>query len=439
MLLKTSRRSVVRALAGASFASTTLGFFLRTAQGQTYPQRFLFVFTNAGRDSESRSTGTGASYALGAGYAPLVPLKAKVSVLDAMKLPPHTGEEHPCGKASLLTGRKALDKTWKASGPSFDRYLASKLTAGASFFTGTYNGKGSGDVGVNPVSWNGSNSANDGFVQGSAALIGKLFTGGGGVTTPAPAPGVTSAADANERALYDYLLADVKRLQGVASQSDVEKLELHVQTLMQLRGKHEASGTAAPPAMVTRSCGTVDVASAANETDKISSVIAQAFACDRARIGVVRFGSEDPYHDYSHWHDGASNRANMRAMDVQYARNFAHLLGQLDSYQEGDRTVLDNTVVVWSHDCCGEYGVDMDSGPPLPGEDNGANGIHNTGYVPFIVAGSLGGKLKAGQRFVLTGRSNVDLYRTIASAMGVDASDFGDPAFSHGPIKEILT
>lgn len=454
------RRTVLRGLAGTSFAATSMRFFLRTAEGATFPKRFLFVFTNAGRDSESHCTGTGPGYTLGAGYAPLEPFKSKVSILDGMKLPPHTGEEHPCGKASVLTGRMAADKTWKSTGLSFDRYLAGKLTAGSSFFTGTYNGKGSGDQGVNPVSWNGANSANDAFLQGSSSLVKKLFAGAASLppapTTPTPpstgtpTPIGPSAQELNDTALYDYLMNEVKRIKSFAPQSQVEKLELHAQTISQLKSsivKTPTSGTpgggggspSVPSGSVTRTCGdTVDLASASMETDKVSLAIANAFACDRARIGVVRFGSEDPYHDYSHWQDGADNRTNMRRMDKEYAQNFANLLGYLDSFKEGDKTVLDNTVVLWSHDCCGQYGVDMDSGTPLPGEDNGANGIHNTGYVPFVMAGSLGGTLKAGQRFVIPGRSNVELYRTIAAQMGVDASDFGDSAYYKGLIQDLI-
>lgn len=460
VMLKTSRRGLLRGLAGASFAASTMRFLLRSAEAQAYPKRFLFVFTNAGRDSQSRSTGSGPTYALGPGYAPLAPFKAKVSILDGMKIPPHTGEEHPCGKAAALTGRQALAPSWKAAGPSFDRYLAGKLTAGASFFTGTYNGKGSGDVGINPVSWNGANSANDAFLEGSGALLMKLFTGATPPPPPPPPPAGTGGAvtppppagDLDEVALYDYLMADVARLKRFAPRSELDKLELHAQALSQLRAGYAGGGapppvptgtgttpTTQPPAGVTRVCdASVSLAAAAAEIDKISLVIANAFACDRARIGVVRFGAEDPYHNYSHWQDGASNRTNMQAMDRQWAQNFANLLGYLDSFAEGSGTVLDNTLVVWSHDTCGEYGVNMDSGTPLPGEDNAANGIHNTGYVPFVLAGSLGGTLKTGQRFYLPGRTNVDLYRTVAAQMGVKADDFGDPAYYRGVLQEIL-
>jgi hypothetical protein len=103
---------------------------------------------------------------------------------------------------------------------------------------------------------------------------------------------------------------------------------------------------------------------------------------------------------------------------------------------EGSGTVLDNTVVVWGSECCGEFGVGMDYGEQGGQEDG--NGIHNTAAMPFVLAGRLGGKLKQGQRVVAPNRTNLDLFRTIAGGLGVDASDFGPAAFTRGPLAEIL-
>lgn len=463
ILVKTGRRGFLRNLGGATFAASTMRFFLSSAEAQVFPKRFLFVFTNAGRDATSRCTGTGAGYTLGAGYAPLERHKNKVLILDGIQNPPHTGEEHPCGKASLLTGRKASSGNWKAAGQSIDRYLANKLTAGVSFFTGTFNGPGSGDVGVNPVSWNGPNAANDAFLKDSGAFISKFFSGAAPTPPPAPTPSPTpsptpgpspqSVRNQNEFALYDYLMKDVEKLRGIAPTAERERLAKHVEALKQIQsgfaptgtggtggGTGGTGGTTPPEGMVTRQCGnSVDLAGASNETDKVSLAIANAFACDRARIGVVRFGTEDPYHNYSHWRDGSDYLTKMRQMDLQYSQNFANLLGYLDSFKEGTGTVLDNTLVIWGSDCCGEFGVGQQGGEPLPGDAGEGDGIHNTRFMPYVLAGSLGGKVKTGQRIVSLGRTNVDLFRTIAQTMGAGAAaDFGEQSYFKGVLSDIL-
>jgi hypothetical protein len=264
---------------------------------------------------------------------------------------------------------------------------------------------------------------------------------------PAPAAGPT-AADQNDMALYDFLMADVQRMKRFASREVVDRLELHAQALQQIRGGLAKPGVATPgattpaaaaPTAPLRQCGaTVDLTGAMTETDKISLVIANAFACGRARIGVVRIGAEDPYHNYSHWKDNPTYPDKLRQMDKDWAGSFANLLRFLDSFPEGTGTLLDNTIVVWGSECCGEFGVGMNTAPPLPGEQDAANGIHNTAYMPFILAGSGGGKIRTGQRIVDMGRTSVDLYRTIALQLGVDASTFGDPAFFKGLLTDIL-
>jgi hypothetical protein len=464
VLVKNGRRSFLKKIGGTTFAATTMRFWLRNAEAQAaFPKRFLFVYTNAGRAAESRHSGTGAGYTLGAGYSPLMPFKDKFLVIDGMHIPPHTDEEHPCGKAAILTGRAATLPNYKSAGLSLDRYLANKLTAGASFFTGTYNGPGSGDKGTNPVSWNGANSPNDGFLGTSMALATKLF--GSGTTLPPPPSGsappppsgggtTQSVRDQNETALYDYLMADVNRLKGIAPKSEVQKLELHVEALTQLKTtvapkpvpttpttNPTTPSAPAPTPMVTRQCGTsVDVSGASNEPDRISMVIANAFACDRARIGVMRIGSEDPYHNYSHnFASGHADAPKLRAMDKEWAQTFANLLGYLDSFKEGTGSVLSNTAVIWGSECCGEYGIGQDSGPKIAGEQDAGNGVHNTGYIPFIIAGGMGGVFKTGQRILLPGRHALEMYRLLIQQMGAgDGTDFGDNKWFKSYLTEIL-
>jgi hypothetical protein len=156
----------------------------------------------------------------------------------------------------------------------------------------------------------------------------------------------------------------------------------------------------------------------------------------------MRIGTEDPYHNLSHNFDPAkhpSDAARLREMDKQWAGHVANLLGYLDSFKEGNGTVLSNTLVLWGSECCGEYGIGQSSGPKIPGEQDAGNGVHNTGYIPFLLAGGLGGAFKMGQRLLLPGRHALELYRLISQQMGAgDAADFGDPMWFRGMLTEVL-
>jgi Protein of unknown function (DUF1552) len=410
------RRTFMRVFAGATFAATATRFFVSNADTGVFPTRFLFVYSSAGRDTPSLCTGTGAGFTLGAGYAALEPWRKKILVLDGLRIPTHASEEHPSGRASMLSGMSSSSgNNIVARGPSIDRYLADKLNNGSSVYTGQA-GPG-GDIDVS-ISWHAANTANDAFVTGPEALLGKLFSGMG---TPTPKPdggSGPSAATQDELALNDYLMSEVQRLEKVAPKSEAEKLQLHLIALQQIRANLSgASGTSGLP-----TCSAPPLASVANDTDKINLILAHAFACGAARMAVVRLDLEEPHHQYSHWNDGADYRRQLQAIDVDTSASFARLLGYLDGFKEGAGTLLDHTLVVWSSEVSGSHGGDG----------------HGTEQMPFILAGGLGGKIKLGQRIVAPAATNAQLYRSVAQAMGVPNPTFGDPSFGSGLLTEIL-
>lgn len=81
----------------------------------------------------------------------------------------------------------------------------------------------------------------------------------------------------------------------------------------------------------------------------------------------------------------------IHTIDDWYAQKFAHLVGQLDSFEEADGTVLDNSATVWFQ------------------EDSDGN-AHNLNNLPILQAGSCGGYFKVGQAVNLDGGS-ADLTR----------------------------
>jgi hypothetical protein len=68
----------------------------------------------------------------------------------------------------------------------------------------------------------------------------------------------------------------------------------------------------------------------------------------------------------------------IETLDRYHAEKFAHLVGQLDSFDEGNGTVLDNSVAVWLQE--------MSDG-----------NAHNLNNMPIVQAGSAGGYFKTGQ------------------------------------------
>ena len=76
----------------------------------------------------------------------------------------------------------------------------------------------------------------------------------------------------------------------------------------------------------------------------------------------------------------------LHAIDLWYAQQFAYLVGQLDSFTEGNGTLLDNTATVWFNEMS-----DGDS--------------HNLNNLPILQAGNCGGYFKTGWAVNVDGAS----------------------------------
>jgi hypothetical protein len=132
------------------------------------------------------------------------------------------------------------------------------------------------------------------------------------------------------------------------------------------------------------------------------------------------------------------NLAQQKAIDNWYAQQIANLAKQLDGIPgAGGGTLLDQTVI-----CCSS---ELDMGA-----------AHNHDDTPFLLVGGANGKLKTGQMvtfpldlqsvtgdqapvILMKDRSHNDLLLTLAQAMGVPLTTFGEPTYCTGPIAEILT
>jgi hypothetical protein len=130
--------------------------------------------------------------------------------------------------------------------------------------------------------------------------------------------------------------------------------------------------------------------------DMMINLIALTMMCDTNRMivlqwpGFVTFKWDGMDHQYDH--HGLSHRNGSVAVggtcapgvidsiaqiDNWYAGRYVKLVGLIDSIKEGDRTMLDNSAVMW-----------------LPELADG--NAHNNNNLPIVIAGSAGGYLKQG-------------------------------------------
>lgn len=131
--------------------------------------------------------------------------------------------------------------------------------------------------------------------------------------------------------------------------------------------------------------------------DLMINLIALTMMCDANRTiilqwpGFVKFTWDGMNHQYDH--HGLSHRngtvevggtcaegviESIAQIDNWYAGRYVKLVTLIDSIKEGDRTMLDNSAVMW-----------------LPELSDG--NAHNNNNLPIVIAGSAGGYLKQGQ------------------------------------------
>ena len=100
-----------------------------------------------------------------------------------------------------------------------------------------------------------------------------------------------------------------------------------------------------------------------------------------------------------------------------FLEQLAYIAKRLDSIQEGERTALDNSMVM----LCSSM----------------VNGHHDASKLPVVILGSAGGRLKGGLNLDYSGkpdRQMCRLYLSMMGKMGVKLDRFGDAT---KPLAEI--
>jgi hypothetical protein len=223
-------------------------------------------------------------------------------------------------------------------------------------------------------------------------------------------------------------MGEYTRLGPRLGAQDRAKLDGHLATLRALEARIAANGArgggprcagAAPPNLSPHSHSSFPEVGKAQ-----TQVLAAALACDLARVASLQWssarsnitlpwasGGNHNHHDMSH------GGANQRLNDINrwYATQLASLATTMKGIPEGDRSLLDNTVIFW----CSEVAL-------------GAN--HSFQNLRAVLIGSCGGFFKTGQHVKMGGAPANKLYVTFMNALGIDAQEFGDPKHGAGPL-----
>jgi hypothetical protein len=449
-----NRRAFLRGGLAASAALPLLD--ADRAWGQTAAPRRLVIFytPNGTIGPEWRPKGGETTFTFGRILTPLEPYRSKLIALGGINMAladSGFGSHHTRGMGGLLTGRPILQGTFESAGPptagwaagiSIDQHIAKTLAPPTPFKTL--------ELGVQVI---------DAEVRGRLSYLGasqpvppmespydvfdRLFAGMTPSTSPIP-PGAIDRLRARRKSVLDLVGEELTAVRGKVGADDRTRLDAHLTAVRDIEMRLAApvppmpttpTGTCTAPAVGAR----IDVKAAANmpAIGKLQMDLATAaLACDLTRVVTLQWTHAESnqtfpwlnisgaHHVISHAGDSdAAAQENLTKINTWYATQFAYLLGKLAAVPEGAGTLLDNTVVMW----CIEVG-------------KGNNHAHRD--LPFLLAGSCGGRLRTG-RFVdymangAAGRPHNDLLVSLARAMGTQDTTFGDPAHVTGPLPNL--
>lgn len=235
------------------------------------------------------------------------------------------------------------------------------------------------------------------------------------------------AARIRRRSLLDFGRSELASYRNQLGTADRSRLDQHENAIRELEQTLTGPLTCSPPSMERSDY--VDVQSILPAHFEI---IARSFACDLTRVASVMvggglskirypwLGSTSEHHELSHMEGEEGSRNHLVQINRWYAQCFADFLTDLSNTPDGQGTLMDNTLVVWVN------------------ENSNGNG-HTRQNIPILMAGSADGYFRTGRyvRLPGNGRPHNDLLLSIAQAMGLSATTFGDPAHCTGPIAEL--
>jgi hypothetical protein len=344
------------------------------------------------------------------------------------------------------------------TGPSIDFVLGEQLgngTAVRSLQLGIGSVRGIPDQ-VN-LSYNAAGAAQP-AIEDPAAFFRQMFGSAG--APPSGGPMVDESAAirrAQDLSIVGALNSSAKRLAGRLAPTEKAKLDDHLAALAdienRLNGQNPNGSVSYPPVvcdsptMPAKTAGSLQEATTAH-----FDVLTQAFACDRTRFVVADWGIDrgtvevlpdvkDLHGEVAHQleesgGDPSQNipattkamtdlaKLNMAKLQRWYAQQLASLMTRMAQTPDGDGSLLDNTLIIWSSD----FGENVHGGLNVPHILLGGaqNKFRMGRYVNFAPAAAHPGS----NGDIPSYQPHNRLLVSVLQAFGLDLDQFGSDEFS---------
>ena len=380
----------------------------------------------------------GSDYEMPFALEPLAAFKQDLLVFSGLdKKHSHGGDGHYAKTANYLTGllvRKTAGKDISVGGVSIDQLCAQRI--------GHLTPLPSLELGIDPV------------ISGIDSNVGYTRLYGSYISWRSPnAPlareinprlayerlfGVIrgykgSAADRRQtednKALLDLVLEDAHRLRGRLGRDDQYKLDEYLDSVREVEKRLEFFSKADPREWRPSTQPGEDIAAPKGAPGDhqehvrlMLDLMVLAFWTDSTRLSTFMFandvsgknfsklvpGARGSHHEFSHHQNKAEKYEPYSKINRWHSEQFAYFLNKLRAIKEGDRTLLDNSMI--------QFGSSFSDG-----------NRHDPNNLPIILAGRAGGKLDTGRHIASPkGTPLCNLYVSMLDRMGTPVDSFGD-------------
>jgi hypothetical protein len=440
-----SRRTVLRG-AGVTLALPWLEAMVPSALAASKPadakapvRMAVLYMANGVNPTHWTPEGTGKDFKLSSSLEPLRELKDKILVLSNLwNAAANTGDGHYAKESSLLTCTtitKTLGVDINIHGPSMDQVAAKRI--------GDQTPLPSLELGIEPEST--GVDANVGYTRVYGCHIAWSSP-----TTPLPRE--TSPRSVYERLfraqkpggdavkhdahLLDRVLEHSRTMRAKLGAADQARVDEYLTTVRSLETRMERASD--PKRNTWKPLASLD--STPKPTDHPMShlehvrlmldLIAVAFQSDTTRVSTFMFGNAvsgvnfrflegvtDSHHEISHHSKDPEKLRQYAVINKWHVEQYAYLLRKLDAMKEGEKSVLDNSMILF--------------GSAL--SDGNKHDPHN---LPLVLGGRGGGRIASGQHLTYSEDSALaNLYVSMLDAFGTPVERFGD---STGPLSGVL-
>jgi hypothetical protein len=223
-----------------------------------------------------------------------------------------------------------------------------------------------------------------------------------------------------ERSILDFVQEDAQSLRGRIGMTDRRKLDEYLTAVREIeRRVARADEVSDRPSDVATPRPSGVPADYAEHVRLMFDLLVLAFQTDTTRIATFMFaneGSGRPYpflgvpeghHDLSHHGKDPAKHEKLRKINRFHIEEFARLLKRLKETKEGDRSILDNSMIV--------YGSGISDGDR-----------HNHDDLPVLLVGKGGGTIATGRHVAFTPQPLNNLYLSMLDRMDVPCDRLGD-------------